>query len=255
MSSIRQASALVAFGLLAATVLQAQNAPVSAEKTTVPAEVVELDRAVAVVNRHVILASDVDDEIRIAVLDPSLVGETSLSRAHALDQLISRSLIEQQIRREEAQSIDPSPTEVQERLNEIRHNLPACVHHNCASDEGWKEFLASNSLTPERVMVYLRYRLQILAFIELRFRAGIRIPAEDVRDYYRQTLVPQYKPGEVIPSLHQVEARIEEILLEQHVNALFEDWLTNLRKQGDIEVLDPALADEAAPSASKEAKP
>jgi hypothetical protein len=38
-----------------------------------------------------------------------------------------------------------------------------------------------------------------------------------------------------------VAPRIEEILLQKQVNALFDDWLRNLRKQGDIEVLDPEL--------------
>ncbi|MGA2538606.1 MAG: hypothetical protein ABSF53_21540, partial [Terracidiphilus sp.] len=33
----------------------------------------------------------------------------------------------------------------------------------------------------------------------------------------------------------------EEILLQQRVNVMFDDWLSNLRKQGDIEVLDPTL--------------
>ena len=41
--------------------------------------------------------------------------------------------------------------------------------------------------------------------------------------------------------MEQVEPRIEEILLQQKVNVLFGDWLDNLRKQGDVEVLDPSL--------------
>jgi hypothetical protein len=41
--------------------------------------------------------------------------------------------------------------------------------------------------------------------------------------------------------LQQVSSRIEEILLQQRVNVLFDNWLSNLRKQGQIEVLDPKL--------------
>ena len=245
--SIRPVGLLVVFGLQAAWLLHAQSVPASG----VAQNEVVLDRAVAVVNRHVILASDIDDEIRISVLDPALVGETALTRARALDQLVSRSLIEQQIHREDAQSVEPSSAEIAERLNEIRHNLPACVRHNCVTEEGWKTFLGASGLTPERVASYMRYRLQILAFIEQRFRSGIRIPAEDVQKYYREILLPGFAPGDAVPPLEQVSARIEEILLEQRVNELFEDWLTNLRKQGDVEVLDPALAEDAA----KEAKP
>jgi len=45
-----------------------------------------------------------------------------------------------------------------------------------------------------------------------------------------------------------VSPRIQEILLQQQVNALFGEWLQNLRKQGDVEVLDPALATPEAQS-------
>jgi hypothetical protein len=87
----------------------------------------------------------------------------------------------------------------------------------------------------------MRLRLEILRFIETRFRQGIRISQQEIEAYYRNTLLPQYKPGSKIPPLEAVSARIEEILLQQQVNALFSAWLENLRKQGDVEILDPAL--------------
>jgi hypothetical protein len=187
-----------------------------------------LDRVVAVVNRQVILASDIDDEIRLSVLDPNRVGQGDLTRQHALEQLISRALIEQQIRQEDAQAAEPPAEEVNARLSEIRRELPACVHQNCATDDGWKAFLAA-------------HRLEILRFIELRFRQDIRISPQEIAAYYNGTLLPQYAPGESAPSLDKVSPRIGEILLEQRVNVMFDEWLTNLRKQGDVEVLDPAL--------------
>ena len=55
----------------------------------------------------------------------------------------------------------------------------------------------------------------------------------------------EYAPGESTPPLDQVAQRIQEILLEQQVNKLFDNWLNNLRQQGDVEVLDPALASTA----------
>ncbi len=202
---------------------------------------VVIDSVVAVVNRHVILASDIDEEIRLSVLDPGRAGHGRSHAQGALDQLISRAFIEQQIRREDEQAAEPPPSEVAARLAEIRKELPACVRANCASDDGWKDFLAAHDLTPDRVEAYLRYRLEILGFIEKRFRQGIHISQQDIETYYRDTLLPLYGPGEAIPSLERVSPRIEEILLQQQVNILFDEWLTNLRKQGDVEVLDPAL--------------
>jgi hypothetical protein len=180
--------------------------------------------------------------MRLAVLDPGNAGLGVLTPKRALEQLISRALIQQQIRLEDAQATEPSQGEVDARLAEIRREVPACVRQNCASEQGWKAFLAAHRLTPERVVSYLRYRVEILRFIEQRFRQGIRITPEEIETYYRQTLSPQYAPGEAIPPLKDVAPRIEEILLERQVNVLFDDWLNNLRKQGDVEVLDPSLA-------------
>jgi peptidyl-prolyl cis-trans isomerase SurA len=225
----------------ATTASLAQSPAPNSAKNAPPAHAIVLDRVVALVNNYAILASDVDDEMRLAVLDPDRGGLAVLTPKAALEQLISRALIQQQIRQEDVQAVEPSQAEVDARLMEIRKELPACLRLNCASDEGWKAFLATHELTAARVVSYLRYRLEILRFIEQRFRQGIRISREETETYYKKELLPQYAPGEAAPSLEKVAQRIEEILLERQVNVLFDDWLKNLRKQGEVEVLDPDL--------------
>ena len=200
-----------------------------------------LDRVVAVVNNRAILASDIKDELRISVLDPGAVGQSALTPQRALQQLISRTIIQQQLREEDVQASEPSKEQIQDRLMELRKELPACVRQNCASEGGWALFLGKNGLTQDRVESYLRMRLEILGFIENRFRLGIRISQEEIETYYRETLLPQYAKGETVPALDTVAPRIQEILLQQQVNGLFGAWLDNLRKQGDVEVLDPTL--------------
>jgi peptidyl-prolyl cis-trans isomerase SurA len=202
---------------------------------------VVLDRVVAVVNKHAILASDLDEDIRLSALDPNQVGQAVLTRQRALEQLIGRTLIEQQIQQQGEEAAEPSQAEVNARLAEIRKELPACVHQNCASEAGWKAFLAEHGLTTEQVKAYLRARIEVLRFIEQRFQPGIRISRQQIETYYNDTLLPQYRKGEAVPPLDKVAPRIEEILLQQQVNVLFDSWLDNLRKQGDVEVLDPAL--------------
>lgn len=243
-------AACVAWPICQAQAPAAQPAPSTSSSGS--SSGVVLDRVVAVVNRHVILASDLDDEIRLSVLDPNSAGQT-LTRQRALEQLISRTMIEQQIGQEDAQAAQPSQAEVDARLSEIRKELPACVRENCATDPGWNAFLAAHDLTKDRVVAYLRYRLEILRFIELRFRQGIRISQQDIAAYYHETLLPQYPQGQVVPPLDQVAPRIEEILLQQQVNALFDAWLTNLRQEGDVEVLDPSLEPQKRQSAASAA--
>ena len=232
----------------------AQGSPAQ-DQTASSASPLILDRAVAVVNKHVILASDLDDEIRLSVLDPNTVPQIELTRQQALDQLISRALIEQQIRQQDMQAIEPSQEEVNARLHQIRSVVPNCIRQNCASDAGWKAFLAAHGLTEERVEAYLRYRVEILRFIEQRFRQGIQISPQQVETYYHNTLLPQYAPGGSVPTLDQVAPRIQEILLQQEVNMLFDNWLTNLRQQGDVEVLDPELAPQPAPASAPQPAP
>lgn len=211
-------------------------------------DAVPLDRVVAVVNRQVILLSDVDDAVQLAVLNPAPGAEGPMTRAHALEELISRALIEQQIRQEDLQSIEPTAAEVTARVEEIRRQLPACVRAHCSTDEGWKAFLNTHHLTEQRVESYLHNRMEILRFIEQRFRQGIEITHDEIENYYRNTLLPQYPAGVAAPPLGEVQSRIEEILLEQQVSALFDNWLDNLRTQGDVEVLDPALEVAQSPA-------
>jgi peptidyl-prolyl cis-trans isomerase SurA len=212
--------------------------PAETPQTSSP---VVLDRAVAVVNRHLILASDLEDEIRISVLEPNQ-GTGEMTPRRALEELISRTLIEQQIRQGEAQTFEPTADEVAARLHELRKQLPVCLRQNCATDAGWANFLAAHGLTTGRVEAYLRYRMEILSFIEQRFRQGIQISQQQIETYYHGTLLPQYGATDTVPSLKEVAPRIQEILLQQQVNQMFDVWLTNLREQGDVQVLDPSLA-------------
>lgn len=214
---------------------------------------ITLDRVVAVVNRQVILESDLEDEMQLSVLDPTTNGNAKDTKQQALERLISRTLIQQQIQQENIPAAEPTAAQIATRLKDIRTELPACVRADCSSDAGWNEFLAHHELSAARVDKYLRTRLEILSFIELRFRQGIRITPEEIESYYRETLLPQYPSGQTPPPLQQVSARIEEILLQQRVNALFDTWLSNLRSQGQIQVLDSTLERASADDgASKE---
>ena len=212
------------------------------------AAAVPIDSVVAVVNGQVILHSDIDDDIQLSVLDSTPGAAGALTRQRALEELISRTLIQQQIRQEDLASIQPSAADVTARMEEIRKQLPACVRADCSTDAGWKTFLAEHGLTQFRVQAYLRNRMEILRFIEQRFRQGIQIGEEQIETYYHDTLVPEYPAGASVPPLQEVSPRIQEILLEQQVNQLFDNWLDNLRTQGDVEILDPSLETAQSPA-------
>ncbi len=236
-SLFRTALALCLLGGAYARVCGAQEPTPPGAPSSTP---VQIDRVVAVVNDRAILSSDLTEEMRASVLEPNS-SSSSESAQDALQRLISRALIRQQIREQDIQSTMPTPDEVSARVAALRKELPICIREQCATDAGWKKFLAAHGLTQDRVEAYLRNRLIILRFIEIRFRQGIQISPEEIADYYKNTLLPQYPAGQTAPPVAEVSPRIEEILLQQKVSALFSGWLDNLRKQGDIEVLDPSL--------------
>jgi hypothetical protein len=200
-----------------------------------------LDRVEAVVSNHAILSSDIDNEIRLSVLDPERGGRSPLTPPRALRLLIARALVQQQIQQSYMQVAEPTDEDIQARLKELREQLPICVQKKCSTDAGWAAFLKENNLTQDDIMSYLRMRTEILNFIEYRFRQGIQIQQDQIEKYYKETLLPQYPKNEKPPALETVAPRIEEILLQQQVNELFTTWLRDLRKQGDVEILDPAL--------------
>ncbi|MGA8043119.1 MAG: hypothetical protein WCA37_09975, partial [Terracidiphilus sp.] len=114
--------------------------PLMAQAGTSPAGPVELDHVVAVVNDEAILASDLENEIHLSVLEPSSTARAKETEADALQRLISRALIRQQLREEEGQGALPSAQELAERLGQLRRDLPECMHLHCETDAGWHQF-------------------------------------------------------------------------------------------------------------------
>ena len=198
---------------------------------------VALDRVVAVVNEDLILESDLDDETRMVAFQP--LGEQMLvTREELIERLIDRALILQQIRMQPHAAI--SDAEVDAELNVLRKNIPECVRYDCATDAGWEKFVAAQGFTVEELRERWRQRMEVLRFVEARFRMGIRISQEEMDAYYKTTLVPAYAVEKVTPPAEATIAdRIQEILLQQQVNKLLDDWLTSLRAQGSVRMVKP----------------
>jgi len=202
---------------------------------------VTLDSVIAVVNGQVILASDLSFEMRMYRLLP--IGQREdATPAKALERLTTRALIVQQILQEDPQGMEVSPRELEDSLGELRQNLPGCKGRDCSTAAGWAAYLATLNLTPEPVSEYWTRRIAVLRFIERRFRSGIRIAPEEIAKYYKETLTPLYKKPSDVPPLERITPRIQEILLQQQVNALLNDWLKSLKDQGQVEILDAELA-------------
>lgn len=224
-----------------AQTLQAAQSAQTQQSAQGSSEPVVLDRVIAIVNGDVLLESDVREEMRVAALQPITVPPGQNTEENAARRLIRRALILQQMRAQLQINYKVSDEEVKKSLAELRTQIPLCRQIHCATVEGWKQFLKDNGLTEEEAEDRWRQRLEILKFINLRFGTGIRISRQDIHKYYDATVVPAFeKMKEKPPTLDSVTPRIQEILLQQQVNSLLRDWLTSLREQGSVQILDPA---------------
>jgi peptidyl-prolyl cis-trans isomerase SurA len=196
------------------------------------------DRVVAIVNGDLILDSDVDQERRFAALLPYGEASGPYSRDAAIERLINRELILQQTKLQPQDDITMAAAT--KDLDALRSSLPTCKQYHCETKAGWDKFLASQGFTEKSLTALWEQRMVVLAFIEQRFRMGIKITEPEIETYYQKTLLPQYAAQHATaPPVDVLAARIQEILLQQRVSNLLGDWLQSLRAQGNVVVLHP----------------
>jgi hypothetical protein len=198
-----------------------------------------LDSAVAVINGDIIMASDVEEQQRFAVFEPYSVPGGEFTPMRAMQQIVNRRLLLDQMGEQELVT-PPTDAEVDKQIAELREHIPACAGQHCETEEGWRQFLAARGYTEAHLHERWKQRMQILDFISARFRTGIRITKPEIETYYKEKLVPEFERRKLKPPpLERVSDRIDEVLLQQHVNVLLSDYLRSLKDAGSVQILDP----------------
>jgi hypothetical protein len=204
-----------------------------------------VDRMVAVVNKRVILESELDQALRVEYLmqGKPLDKLTPADSSAVLDRLVDRALLDQQILHPDM--LAPTPEELADQVKEVRQQLPGA-----ATDSGWKSLLNAYDLTQRDVEDSLITEVRTLRFVDLRFRGLVRIDKSEINNYYQQKLLPQLRSkGATEPPLADVSSQIEKILAEQSISDMLNRWLETLRAQAHIEKMIPLPA--AASGGSK----
>jgi hypothetical protein len=202
----------------------------------VQAEVV--DRMVAVVNKQIILQSELEQATRVEFLlqGRPLDQLTDAEMGKVLERLIDQDLLQQQLAQPAIP--DPSPEEMAARLHEVRSQIPGAE-----AGEKWRAMLAAYGVTEQDVARQLLSQVKILRFIDLRFRGLVTVDKTAIAAYYQEKLVPELqKRGAPNPPLNEVSDKIEKIVIEQRIDELLNDWLQTLRSQAHIEKLNGAGA-------------
>jgi SurA N-terminal domain len=191
-----------------------------------------LDRVVAIVNNTPIFQSDWELALRSeALLDgrkPESLNEAE-QRA-AFERLVDQELLHEQMRGFMMTTV--TDEEVNARLMEVRQQIDGAK-----SDEGWQQILAKSDLNEDELKARIRTQLEVLRFLESRFRPTVRVDYRTIQKYYREQFLPElHKQGAKDIPLADVTAKIREILTQQRMDEQVTAWLQTLREQADIRI-------------------
>jgi peptidyl-prolyl cis-trans isomerase SurA len=197
-----------------------------------------IDAVVATVSRQPVLQSEWDDATRFEAFmqQKPLADVSDKDRVSALQRLIDRRLLVVQMHN--PNYLAPSAEEVGSDVAKLRTQIPA------AKDEaGWQAALAEYGFTQREVESHLRAETQMMNFVEVRLRPNIHVQPEEVEAYYRAQVLPDLeKAGVKIVTLQEVEPKIRELLVQQHMDELLDAWLHNLRLQTPVHSTVPLPA-------------
>jgi hypothetical protein len=191
-----------------------------------------IDRIVATVDRRAVLQSELYEAIAFECLQAGrpLRDVSSDERKQTLERLIDQELVAAQMR---ASSFVPAtPEEIAGRVRELRDSVAAWK-----SDSGWHAALDAYGLSEDDVKERTAVQVNLLRYLDLRFRPQVHVDERAIENYYRSHLVPQVRQsGSPAPPLNQVSSRIEQLLVEQRMNELQDRWVRSLREQAEIQV-------------------
>ena len=191
-----------------------------------------IDRIAATVNRHAILQSEWDEAVAFECLmnDRPLQQMTTADRTQTLDRLIDQELIAEQM--SGSSFVPATADQVAARVRELRQTVPVWK-----TDDGWRAALAGYGLTEDDVEERTAVQVNLSRYLDLRFRPQVHIERRTLEEYYQQKLLPEMRAsGWPDKPFDQVAPKIEQLLTEQRMSELQDDWVRSLRLQADIRV-------------------
>lgn len=194
-----------------------------------------IDRLVAVVNRQVITLGDVQQAMKAEQLEQGSGNSNTQSDQHqklneeqTTQRLIDQLLIHQQL--QEFPGIEVSPEEIDSQIGEMMKSV--------GGPEAFKLQLQQLNTNLEQVQERVRWQLQVMKFIDSRFRQFVAVDQREIQSYYFDRLLPDLKKRGIQnePPLTEVEEKIRDLLTEEKLNVQVEEWMASLRTNASIQI-------------------
>lgn len=208
-----------------------------------PAQAEIVDRIAAVVDRDVIAMSEVVLQARLAALiDEKPLKLDAETLTQATDRLVDQALVRREIAlgSYQAGGGGGAPQLLASLKARLRRPLP--------------QLLTEYRVTEEELTEHLAWILTLSRFIDLRFRPGIQISPEELRDHYEGSFLPAWRREKTDPppDLEGARDAVEAELTTQRLEQATERWLNQGRAQVTLEIREQAIRETAQ---QLEAKP
>jgi peptidyl-prolyl cis-trans isomerase SurA len=195
---------------------------------------VVLDRIAVIAGTHVIKASDIDRDIRLTqFLNRQPLNITPAAKREAAERLITQDIIRQEIITGSYQR--PHESEGATLEVELRRDRFA------NSSERMHDALQKFGLTESELRERLLWQTTVLQFINQRFRAGVVVTDEDIRNYYGQHAAELRKQQLKDITLEALAPKIKEMLEGERINQSFNEWLDQARQGYRVEYKQEAF--------------
>ncbi len=199
-----------------------------------PGNSVVIDRIAVIVGNHVIKDSDIVRDIRVvAFLNRERPSFSPTSRKQCASRLIDQEFIREEM------SLGAYPQATPAQAGELLAKLRSS---RSSSPADWTDQLLQAHLTEPELRTALAWQVSVLRFISLKFRPGVFIPEEQLRQYYgaHRAELEAANPDRT-PTFDGLRSAIETTLVEDRVNQLFYDWLEEKRTESRIIYREPEL--------------
>jgi len=201
---------------------------------TVSAHAEILDRIAVSVGSSVITAADIDREIRITAFENSAKPDFSpANKRQTAERMVDQTLVRNEL--EASRYLLPSGADADAALQEERKRF--------ADDNAFRAALVQYGITEDDLKNRLLWQLTLVRFIDVRFRPGVQITDDDIRNYFNDHLRPlllEQHPRQT-PSLEDYRNTVEQTLIEQGANDQVEQWLKEARRRTRIQYHDEAF--------------
>jgi len=185
-----------------------------------------LDRIAVTIGKQVIAESQVMEEIRVtAFIEGEKPDFSGPSKRKTAERLVERALIERELAL--TRYALPEVTDIGTLLVQVKARFP--------SEEAFKDALIEAGVAADKVERHLQLQVQLLRFLDYRFRPGVRITEEEIAELYEKTSAEwKAKRKDPPPTLEASRADLVALLTRERADRALDRWLGEARTREQI---------------------